>query len=158
ERRELAHTIKQLLQVCHETAVGERDQAAPRDRLASIFRDSLKADRCHIWRHRSERDRFEAAGSTHSNSDPDATPRFRGWTNYICITKWPICITNVKGEREFDAFYWNPTRKAWQTEPPRADVPRAVNRQVLAPVRIECEFGVPIIVQDECIGVAWLKY
>ncbi|HVS34815.1 MAG TPA: GAF domain-containing protein [Gemmataceae bacterium] len=130
------------------------------DQLAGIASDSLDASRCDLWHYNARTGRFASVASSHPDGADKALPRTgpkKGWSDYVRRTGWPVWISNVKDERHFDALYWNPERRAWQSEAPAGDAPDSINPHMLE-IGVECELGIPIVTGKQCVGVAWLKY
>ncbi len=156
-QREHAVLTKQLLRLCLEASVAPDGDRSPLDELARVACDALQADICHVWRYNEAAGRFEPVSSTESAFEAGSQPRRDGWSEYIRQAKKPVWIANVQGRDRFDAFFWDPARAVWDPCPPAAGTPETVN-QHLAPRLVLCELGIPILLRNECTGIAWLKY
>ncbi len=153
---EQAAVSDQLLRLCQKAAAAPGDDRSHLDELARVACNALKAALCDIWRFDRDGGLFEPAGSTHADGTDSARPRPHGWSAYIRRTQRPVWITNVQDATHFDVFFWNPDQAHWDTIPPAPDVPRTLNRKL--PANVQAELGIPILLQGECIGGAWLKY
>lgn len=160
EKRKEATLNSKLLSLSDKAAVAPvRDQAV-QDELAHLMCSTLEADQGHIWEYLATEERFAAIGSTDPDAKTDALPRtgqVKGWSEYVRRTRRPVCLGNIKSETNFDAVFWNPVELVWEHEAPDPNTPSTVHPLIRA-MKIHCEFGLPILVGDECIGVAWLKY
>ena len=154
ESREQSRVLIRLLRIASDAP--RSTSAARFDELAELMRDALKASRCHIWRTTPD-SRFESAGSTGAVTRDRAPRRSTGWTAYICEVERPVCIVNIDSEKRFDAFSWNPVESVWELVTAGKGVPTSIHEAVMRD-EIQCEFGIPILDDDRCFGVAWLKY
>jgi putative methionine-R-sulfoxide reductase with GAF domain len=150
-----------LLQFHTRSMSGQPDDRSPLDELATIACDTLGASLCDLWHYDPRTDDFGKAGfSQPSRRAHESGPRSKGkqgWSHYLRRTRWPVWITHVKADDVFDALYWDPQRLAWQTAPPATDPPETIS-PYLQVLGVQCELGIPIVVDDRCLGVAWLKY
>jgi GAF domain-containing protein len=157
EQRALAEMTSELLTVCQKPVAGRKAARRRQDEMASTICESLKANRCDLWKFFEESGVFRSAGSTHPDSTRESLPRRKGWSDFVRRKKQPLCITNVQAVDRFDVLLWNYAREAWEEPPPNSRQPRTVNRELVS-LNIRCEFGFPILVRRKCIGVAWIKY
>jgi GAF domain-containing protein len=132
-------------------------ETSPLDELAGIARDTLGASMCDLWHYDPQTGQFDKAGFSGLARSGSAHPRGNGFSHYLQRTGWPVWITHVKDERHFDALYWDPTRQEWTTRAPVDEPPDSVS-PALAVLGVKCELGIPIEIDGQCRGVAWLKY
>jgi GAF domain-containing protein len=156
-QREQADFTDQLLRLCQEAATDPDAAGSHLDDLAGVARDALKATVCYIWSYNAAEGRFDPAGATDYGFEASAQPRAQGWSHFILRHRRPVWITNVRDESHFDVFFWDQERGVWENQPLGEGPPRTINQHLPAHA-VRCELGVPILLGEDCIGVAWFKY
>jgi len=141
-----------LLELCAE-AVGKRAGKFSLDRLADLAAKELQAARCGIWRYNPQDCKHELSGISPRNFLPKP-PRHDGWSSIVQSLKWPIWINMKEAGSEFEIRYWNETK--WDEPSLGRTPPQEINSSVES--RVKSLLGIPIIVQEQCIGIAWLEY
>jgi GAF domain-containing protein len=141
-----------LLELCAE-AVGKRSGEFSLDQLAGLASKELQAARCGIWRYNVQDCKFELAGISPPGFQPKP-PRHGGWSSIIQSLKWPIWVDLKDSGADSKIRYWNGTK--WDKPALERTPPDAINPSVESDVK--SLLGIPIIVQNQCIGIAWLEY
>lgn len=152
------HLVQSLFRIW--SAAPERiGQPHPLDDLAELLREHLYADLCDIWLFNEADGGFEAVGVTDPSLEPDEPPRPQGegWSHFIRTKATPVLINEIKNRQEFCVQFWNPTQSAWQLPGACEELPTSVS-PFLVKLKVNEEVGIPIVTEDHCIGVAWLKY
>ncbi|MDT7541390.1 MAG: hypothetical protein QOE33_1294 [Acidobacteriota bacterium] len=147
---------QRLLELAHESVVTAEGNK-PLERLAELARDWLQASGCDIWKYSEERHSFAGSGASYEPHDPSSLPRADGWSHHVRRHGKPIWISNVAGTDGFDYKYWSRDEEEWRSAPTGEPPVSAVNQRLID-LGVRCELGMPIEVQDRCVGVAWLKY
>jgi GAF domain-containing protein len=125
------------------------------DELASLAATHVDADRCGIWRYNKDADCFEDFGLSYRAPMP-TPPRGDGWSSIIRRSKRPIWIYSIGKRDAFRVWYWVPN--FWTIEPPTSrSVPDELSAGVVKE-GVQALLGIPILLHDECVGVAWLEY
>jgi GAF domain-containing protein len=155
--REKEQLLNRFLQFHNRAATSHLGAPLPLAELAAIACETLDASMCDLWQYNPKTEEFDTAGFSHPNRSRTPGPRKNGWSAYLQRTGWPIWITRVKQDDQFDVLYWDPQAQAWQSSPPTDDSPQTVSPH-LRELGVQCELGIPILVHQQCIGVAWLKY
>ncbi len=141
-----------LLELCAE-AVGKRSAKFSLDQLADLAAKELQAARCGIWRYNTEESKYELSGISPRNFVPKP-PRQGGWSSIVQSLKWPVWINLKEAGSDPEIRYWN--RTTWDEPSLARTPPEDINSSVDS--RVKSLLGIPIIVQEQCIGIAWLEY
>jgi putative methionine-R-sulfoxide reductase with GAF domain len=148
-----ARMTSTLLDLCSEATTGEIPGRKALERLAIVAQDNLGGSFSDISCFDHDTSKFILWASSYGSV---SQVRDDGWTDYCRRTKVPIWITHGTSEggcpvREWRADKWAEPASADLSLPPNVN-PASLTQDV------ECELGLPIIVRDECVGVAWVKY
>jgi putative methionine-R-sulfoxide reductase with GAF domain len=146
--------LQSLLHVCQD--VVEREDASPLNELAELFRKSADADMCDVWHYNSRNEEFGGAGVSECEAQLALKPRQTGWSRHIIALQRPVWIHSIHSPANFSTEVWNPERSRWEVDEERPG-PGEIH-QSLDTLDVKCEFGVPITVRQDPIGIAWLKY
>jgi hypothetical protein len=141
-----------LLDIC-ATAAQDKDGAASLKKIAAVLCFALGADDCDIWRYNRSLGRFDAAGSTRGLFEPIVRPE--GWSAYIRERNRPVWVGDIEDEVHFSKLVW--LTDQWVDIPPGDSSPSSINRRG-AGVDTKAQLGIPISVDGECVGVAWISY
>jgi len=149
----IASTTRRLLKIGQDATADQSGAKRAMSAVAELLNETLGADSCDIWHYNSFFGRFDAAATLE-----DRVPVIRtdGWTKYIRSTKLPVWLSAIRSETDFSARYWH---DGWSAESSRgADaLPDRISREALDR-NIGAQLGLPIMVSNECAGVAWIKY
>ena len=157
--RQLRALMKNLQECFVEAAkTADAAQSAVYE-LAKLASRCLGADRCHIWDYDSARTVNFYGGTTYAGcAAREELPRQNGWSNHICSTKQFVWVTNIQSQYQYDVFYWNPRSCSWEKEVPLGNrVPERLHDPWVCR-RFSSELGIPILVKNRCIGIAWVKF
>jgi transcriptional regulator with XRE-family HTH domain/GAF domain-containing protein len=163
--RRLARLNGDLVSWCSNAIVRMHSkQSEPIAELSEIARASLGASHCGIWRFDANvPERFYGPGASY-DVDSKTPPRKGGWSDYVCRAKCAVWITipipelpAVPSRFRFDFAFWDGRRQSWSKIPPKSGTPDSVNQRVITQ-DVRSELGIPILSENECVGVAWLKF
>ncbi|MBV9209152.1 MAG: SpoIIE family protein phosphatase [Acidobacteria bacterium] len=147
-------SMNQKLLKLGSRATQNKDEAAQSLKdMACLAKDYLKASYCEIWHYNSDAKRFDNAGASYEDFEPQSRPK--GWTEYVRQAKQPIWITDIRNTSQYSTYYWSDEK--WIEGMPVENAPTELN---VAPLRQRSrhELAIPITVRGECTGVAWVKY
>ena len=117
--------------------------------IAEVAGRELGFARCDILRYDNDRREFTGLGT----NAPAAWPRPGGWTHYVAQRGLPIFVNEIQSRLDFRAFEWN-GRNWWAIE---SGAPKDINPRNLS-LGFKAALGVPLIVNEVCVGVLWLKF
>lgn len=139
-----------LLEISHKTVGARQDSLASVRRVAEIASEQLAASYCDIWLYDRVAQEFYLKGA---NVDADLKARPNGFTTMLAEWKLPIWISIVDSAK-FESYFWHASQ--WNEGLPTRGAPSSLNPAMQSDVRTQ--LGMPIIVDDEFVGVAWIKY
>jgi len=149
---QLASMNRKLLTLCWEATTVEGAHISLND-LALLAKDYLRASSCDITRYNSETKKFDSGGASYGDFIPQVRPK--GWTEFIHRFKLPVWISNIEGSTQCSVHCWEIDQ--WVSEAVRDEYPGDINPSAIVG-GVRNALGIPIIVRDECVGVAWVKY
>jgi GAF domain-containing protein len=157
--RQLNSLTKALLACFHEATEAAEGAKAAVHSLAGLAAEWLKASGCNVWCFDPERNPpFYNAGTTFSDFDQKERPRLEGWSHYICINKRFAWLTNIRSCDEYDVFFWDAPARIWKTKDTEfGSVRKGLHNKVVRR-HVQSELGIPIVVKDRCLGLAWVEY
>lgn len=141
-----------LLELCAE-AVGNRAGKFSLDQLADLAAKELQAAHCGIWHYNTQDCKYELAGISPPNFQPKP-PRHDGLSSIVQKLKLPVWVDIGEAGANFKIRYWN--GKTLEETPLGQILPNGINPSVESSVK--SLLGIPIIVQAQRIGIAWLEY
>lgn len=146
-------TNRRLLELSWQATVGEAGARTSLDKVAELFKEYLNANYCDIWCYNHEAKRFDLWGASYSDFYP--RHRHKGWTDYVLHVSRPIWLSNIQSTTEYSIHHW--LDKEWHADAPADGYPTELN---LTPITqgVKSELAIPIIIRNECIGIAWVKY
>jgi GAF domain-containing protein/transcriptional regulator with XRE-family HTH domain len=155
--RKLANMQAELLHwFCLAVATKEWQEKAL-TALAETACCSLDAQQCDLWMFDpTQSPAFCPLGASQSFKI-DRGPREKGWSEYVCRSRCAVWISDIRTSGSLDVSFWNSRMKAWERTAPRPGTPESANPQVLK-MEFLSELGIPIVYEQECVGVAWLKF
>lgn len=140
-----------LLALCAE-AVGKNDGNFSLNKLADLAKREMDAARCGIWRFDDRNQRYELAGLSPIDFEPE-TPRAKGCSDFIRKLETPVWIDKKRVRGGFKLEYQIGSDLA---EPRPAQAPP---KELNAPNdNVKSLLGTPIAVRGEGVGIAWLEY
>jgi putative methionine-R-sulfoxide reductase with GAF domain len=145
---------RNLLDIC-ATAATDRDGRGSLEKIAKELSTVCDATSVDIWRYDPRVKRFVAAASTDTAFTPTIRPE--GRSAYIRRALQPVWLSNITSEKTFMKEYW--TGGNWVNKAPsgRPDPPTSVNGKLISS-GIKAQLGMPIMAQDDCVGVALIKF
>jgi hypothetical protein len=158
QNRQLAARTEGLLEVCRR-AVAMTDGPGPSleqclNELARLACGWLGADHCAIWLHDSGTGGFTETGATYPLR-PNLQPRPDGWSRFVLHRNVPVWLSDIEAVDHFRARAWDDGARSWGDLPGQA--PERINELMLER-SVRCQLGVPIRVEPESLGVAWLEF
>jgi GAF domain-containing protein/transcriptional regulator with XRE-family HTH domain len=155
--RKLATMQAELLQwFCLAVATREWQEKAL-TALAQTACGSLDAQQCDLWTFDpTQTPAFRPLGASQSFKI-DRGPREKGWSEYVCRSRCAVWVSDIRTSGSLDVSFWNTQTKAWERTAPRPGTPDSANPQALK-LEFLSELGIPIVHEQECVGVAWLKF
>jgi GAF domain-containing protein/transcriptional regulator with XRE-family HTH domain len=131
-----------------------RDKAFTR--LAEIASEAFDAHLCDLWNFDpSQKEPFCLWGANREVHGPG--PRRNGWSEYVCRTGCEVWLSDIRRSGSLDASFWNSQLSTWERTPPRTGTPESVNARVLE-LAVGSELGIPIVCEQACVGILWLKF
>ena len=145
---------RSLLETAVEaTHAGEDAPTKALSRVAEVLRSNAGANSCDVWHYNSHLSRFDSTGASYPAGN--SAIRQDGWSYFLQKYKKPIWISAVNGPSEFRAEMWD--ELSWQSDPILQQAPSSVNPK-LTELKQVAELGLPILVGEACVGVAWVKF
>ncbi|MBI1764377.1 MAG: SpoIIE family protein phosphatase [Acidobacteria bacterium] len=146
---------RKLLKIAHN-ALDPTASNNPLNELAVLASGWFDAADCEIWPYLLEYDRFAEPGSSYDRNLGDST-RPDGWCQFVRQTKIWVWIHDVSASTEFNCRYWDSQEHRWRTLLPHQNHPKTLSTNAVN-LDVTGALGIPITVNNKCIGVAWLKY
>lgn len=147
-----ASATRRLLSICESAVKDSEGVLQALSAIADVLSDTLSADSCDLWHYNSFLGCFDVSGATYAPFKPAL--RGGGWSNYVRKHRQPVWLGNIASESTFSPKFWD--ADGWRNFA-LADVPSDLNPRVLER-EVKAELGMPITVDHDCVGVAWIKY
>ncbi len=145
---------RSLLETAVEATHAKEDAPAKAlSKVAEVLRSNAGADFCDVWHYNSHLSRFDSTGASYPAGNPAI--RQDGWSYFLQKHKRPVWISSVNSPNEFRAEMWDGS--SWQSDPTLQQSPGSVNPK-LTELKQVAELGLPILVGQACVGVAWVKF
>jgi GAF domain-containing protein len=144
---------RKLLTLCWRATVGEAEARTSLDEVAGLFKEYLNANYCDIWCYNREGDGFDLWGASYDNFFPQHRPK--GWTDYVLHASCPIWLGGIRSVSEYSIYHLRDDE--WREGPPAPGHPPELNS---TPIKqgVQSELAIPIVIRNECVGIAWVKY
>lgn len=146
-------TLERLLAVInsdlHQTLQG----------IARVVVDYVECISCDVWKYDPTTQRFNSDVAGYSSNSEDVRyvsatgPRGEGWSRYVVDTKRPVFVYDINSRLDFQAVEWD--GGGW--EPCASARSRGLN-PVSVSRNITAQLGFPIMQEDECLGIMWLRF
>lgn len=157
ETRAIKTNTDNTLDLCHRVATEPTAPKYALNELARILHDAFQLDACEVWSVESPTGRFDIGGFYGTNRKVFCHPRRSGWSRHICKTQQPVFVGDIDGMRKLRVRVWDDSRSRWVKAPNTSGFPMNANRNIRNR-SVRCQIGVPILVHQKIMGVAWLKY
>ncbi len=114
-----------------------------------------------LWRVEEISSEFRFTAVVSSPPEPHEGPRANGWTSRVARTRRVVCLTDITPGQwdSYRVLVWCDDRTPGWEAP---SDPLLLEKILLSPVRTGeqtlCLIGIPLIDNERCFGVLWLKY
>jgi GAF domain-containing protein len=144
---------QKLLELCWQATVGESEARTSLNEVARLVKEYLQASYCDIWCYNQDAKRFDLWGASYD----DFFPRHRGdgWTDFVLRARRPVWLSDIQSESQYSIYHWH--NGEWHEGAPEGKHPQELNSTPITQ-GVRSELAIPIVIRDECVGIAWVKY
>jgi GAF domain-containing protein len=144
---------RKLLELSWQATVGESEARTSLDEVARLVKEYLQANYCDIWCYNQDAKRFDVWGASYDDFRPQH--RGDGWTDFVLRARRPVWLSDIQSESEYSTYHWRDGE--WHVGAPEGKHPQELNSTPIMQ-GVRSELAIPIVIRDECVGIAWVKY
>jgi putative methionine-R-sulfoxide reductase with GAF domain/transcriptional regulator with XRE-family HTH domain len=156
ELHDLRTMNRQLLEFCATAVRSKADALTVLNELASFAARYLYASYCEIFTAYDATKEDFLVGAANDTDFFEPSIRRDGLTQQMRQWKCPVWVNAIDEERQYKL--WRLESYDWKEGEPSGFRPRVLNSAAFVRRPFKCELGIPIIVDNECVAVTWVKY
>ena len=156
ELHDIRSMNRKLLEFCAAAVRSEADALTVLNEISRSAARYLYASYCEIFTSYDPVTRRFQVGAANDTDFFEPSTRPDGLTQRIREWKCPIWITHIDQERRYRLLRLE--AYAWKEGEPSGLRPPELNAAAFSRRPFKCELGMPILVDNECVGVAWVRY